>query len=49
MSRATDQVIGAVPVLMPANGPTADIETLLERLDGIILTGSRSNVQPTLL
>ncbi len=46
--RATDEIIGAVPVLLPANGPTADIETLLDRLDGIILTGSRSNVQPTL-
>jgi len=46
--RATDEVIGAVPVLLPANGPMADIETLLERLDGIVLTGSRSNVQPTL-
>jgi putative glutamine amidotransferase len=46
--RATDEVIGAVPVLLPANGPSADIETLLDRLDGIILTGSRSNVQPTL-
>jgi putative glutamine amidotransferase len=46
--QATDEVIGAVPVLLPANGPTADIETLLDRLDGIILTGSRSNVQPTL-
>jgi len=46
--RATDEIVGAVPVLLPANGPTADIETLLERLDGIILTGSRSNVQPTL-
>ena len=46
--RATDNVVGAVPILMPANGPTADIETLLDRLDGIILTGSRSNVQPTL-
>ncbi|HET6607153.1 MAG TPA: gamma-glutamyl-gamma-aminobutyrate hydrolase family protein, partial [Rhodopila sp.] len=46
--RATDEVIGGVPVLLPANGPTADIETLLDRLDGIILTGSRSNVQPTL-
>jgi putative glutamine amidotransferase len=46
--RATDLVVGAVPVLIPANGPTADIETLLERLDGIILTGSRSNVHPTL-
>jgi putative glutamine amidotransferase len=46
--RATDLIVGGVPVLMPANGPTADIETLLDRLDGIILTGSRSNVQPTL-
>jgi putative glutamine amidotransferase len=46
--RATDEIIGGVPVLLPANGPMADIETLLDRLDGIILTGSRSNVQPTL-
>src|ERR1700704_1546180 len=46
--RATDLIVGGVPVLMPANGPTADIETLLDRLDGIILTGSRSNVHPHL-
>lgn len=46
--RVTDEVIRAVPILLPACGPTADIETLLDRLDGIILTGSRSNVQPTL-
>jgi putative glutamine amidotransferase len=44
---ATDHLIEAVPVLIPANGPTADIETLLERLDGIMLTGSRSNVHPS--
>lgn len=46
--RAVDQVVGAVPVLLPANGDDADVETLLARLDGIILTGSRSNVQPGL-
>lgn len=46
--RAVDQVVGGVPVLLPANGDHADIETLLSRLDGIILTGSRSNVQPSL-
>jgi putative glutamine amidotransferase len=46
--RATDLVVGGVPVLVPANGSLADIDTLLSRLDGIILTGSRSNVQPTL-
>ena len=46
--RATDHVVGAVPVLLPANGSRADINSLLARLDGIILTGSRSNVQPAL-
>ncbi len=46
--RAVDQVVDGVPVLVPANGDAADIETLLARLDGIILTGSRSNVQPGL-
>ncbi|MDD2876388.1 MAG: gamma-glutamyl-gamma-aminobutyrate hydrolase family protein [Acidiphilium sp.] len=42
--RAVDQIVGGVPVLIPANGDHADVTTLLERLDGIILTGSRSNV-----
>lgn len=46
--RATDQVVGGVPVLLPANGHQADIASLLARLDGIILTGSRSNVEPAL-
>ncbi len=46
--RAVDQVVRGVPVLLPANGEAADIETLVHRLDGIILTGSRSNVQPLL-
>lgn len=44
---AVDQLLDAVPVLIPANGHAADVPTLLSRLDGIILTGSRSNVQPT--
>jgi putative glutamine amidotransferase len=42
--RAVDQVVGAVPILIPANGEGADVVTLIDRLDGIILTGSRSNV-----
>ena len=46
--RATDQVVGAVPVLIPANGDNADVETLMSRIAGLILTGSRSNVQPRL-
>ncbi len=46
--RATDQVVRGVPVLIPASGTAACTDTLLGRLDGIILTGSRSNVQPSL-
>ncbi len=46
--RAVDRVVGGVPVLLPANGEDADIPTLLSRMDGIILTGSRSNVNPSL-
>jgi putative glutamine amidotransferase len=46
--RAVDLAVGAVPVLLPANGAAADVPTLIARLDGIILTGSRSNVQPSL-
>lgn len=45
---AVDQVVDGVPVLVPANGDAADVETLIARLDGVILTGSRSNVQPRL-
>lgn len=46
--RAVDQIVGAVPVLIPANGEAADVGALLARLDGLLLTGSRSNVQPCL-
>jgi putative glutamine amidotransferase len=46
--RVTDSVVDAVPILMPANGGACQVETLLSRLDGIILTGSRSNVHPSL-
>lgn len=42
--RAVDRVVGGIPLLIPANGDNADIDTLLDRLDGFILTGSRSNV-----
>ena len=39
--------VGGVPVLVPAAGETI-LEELLPRLDGLLLTGSRSNVQPGL-
>ena len=46
--RAVDRVVDGVPVLLPANGDSADVPALLARLDGVILTGSRSNVLPGL-
>jgi putative glutamine amidotransferase len=44
--RATDFVVGGIPVLIPANGERSDTAGLIARLDGLMLTGSRSNVEP---
>jgi putative glutamine amidotransferase len=38
--------IGAVPLLLPSLGERIDLEALLPRIDGVLLTGSRSNVHP---
>lgn len=39
---------GAMPVLLPALGAALDFEAILARMDGVVLTGSRSNVHPSL-
>lgn len=44
--QAAADLVGAVPMLLPALGNTADIDALLMRLDGILLTGSRSMINP---
>jgi putative glutamine amidotransferase len=36
----------AMPVLVPALGPELDLASLLEVCDGLLLTGSASNVEP---
>jgi len=36
----------AIPVLIPSLGDRVDVAQLVERLDGILLTGSPSNVEP---
>lgn len=46
--QVTTEVVGAVPILIPAAGSDGAVDTLLGHLDGIILTGSRSNVHPSL-
>lgn len=37
---------GAVPVLVPALGPKLDLDGLLEICDGLLFTGSPTNVEP---
>jgi putative glutamine amidotransferase len=37
---------GGLPVLIPALGDKLDIDALLDKLDGLLLTGSPSNVEP---
>ncbi|TBW40769.1 gamma-glutamyl-gamma-aminobutyrate hydrolase family protein [Siculibacillus lacustris] len=36
----------AVPILLPAMGGAIDVDTVLDRVDGVLLTGARSNVHP---
>lgn len=44
--RAVAEGAGALPFLIPALGDHFDWGDLLDRLDGIVLTGSPSNVEP---
>lgn len=52
--QAAVRAVGALPVLIPAIGPefdddaamTAALDRLLDMLDGVLLTGSPSNVEP---
>jgi putative glutamine amidotransferase len=37
-----------IPVIVPSLADALDIERLLDRVDGVLLTGSRSNVHPVL-
>lgn len=43
---AIAEAAGAVPVLIPALAERQEVEALLDRLDGLFLTGSPSNVEP---
>jgi putative glutamine amidotransferase len=39
--------LGAIPLLLPAIGARQDVDGVLDRLDGLLLTGSPSNVEPS--
>jgi putative glutamine amidotransferase len=40
--------LGALPVILPSVGDLIDMTPLLARIDGLLLTGSQSNIQPQL-
>jgi putative glutamine amidotransferase len=43
---AVSGAVGGLPLLVPALGEHIAAGTLIDRLDGLLLTGSRSNVEP---
>ena len=43
---AIAEAAGAVPLIVPAFGERLELEALFERCDGVLLTGSPSNVEP---
>lgn len=43
---ALHDISGATPIIVPAMGDKTDHATVLSRLDGLVLTGSPSNVEP---
>ena len=45
-ARAVMEAAGAAPLLIPALAEELRFDELLERLDGILFTGSPSNVEP---
>jgi putative glutamine amidotransferase len=45
-SDAIIEAVGGLPLLIPAIGPRVDCAALLDAFDGLLLTGSPSNVEP---
>ncbi len=43
---AVARVAGTTPLIVPALGEGLDIDAVLDRVDGVMLTGSKSNVHP---
>ena len=43
---AVVDVVGGLPVMIPPLGPKLDLGSLLDSIDGLLLTGSPTNVEP---
>ena len=44
---AAADVAGVLPVIVPSIGDRLDVEALLDRVDGVLVTGAKSNVHPS--
>lgn len=44
---AVFQVAGVLPLMVPAFGADIDFDRLLNRVDGVVLSGSKTNVHPS--
>lgn len=44
---AAADVAGVIPMALPSLGKRLDLDALLDRVDGVLITGSRSNVHPS--
>lgn len=44
---AAAEVSNVTPMIIPSLGSRLDIDAMLDRLDGVLVTGSRSNVHPS--
>ena len=40
------RMVDCIPLLLPPVGATMDIGDLVSRVDGVVLTGGRANVEP---
>ncbi|NKB51875.1 MAG: gamma-glutamyl-gamma-aminobutyrate hydrolase family protein [Rhizobiaceae bacterium] len=44
---AATQVSDVIPMIVPSIGDKLEVDSLLDRIDGLLVTGSRSNVHPS--
>lgn len=45
-THALESMVSCLPLLLPPLGASLDVKALLRRMDGLVLTGGRANVEP---
>ncbi|MBN9137722.1 MAG: gamma-glutamyl-gamma-aminobutyrate hydrolase family protein, partial [Phyllobacterium sp.] len=46
--KAAYEAAGVIPLIVPSFGEGLDIDAILDGVDGVLITGSKSNVHPAL-